>query len=248
MSSTTPQITGKSNDDLRQTVVSKWMKELTETKVDRTEMNKLVMNYLVTEGYKDAAEKFRIESGIEPQQSLDCLDNRIRVREAIQAGEIDKAIDMTNTLNPDILDCNPKLFFHLQQQKLIELIRNGHINDALAFSQSVLADLGTQNDEFLEGLEKAMALLVYEEPELSPFSDLLNLSQRQMVASELNAAILQNKHEETTPKLAGAIKLLLWSQNELDKKQAKYPKMTDIANGTIKTSSESKTTCSVTVT
>ena len=140
------------------------------------------------------------------------------------------------------------MFFHLQQQKLIELIRNGHINDALAFSQSVLADLGTQNDEFLEGLEKAMALLVYEEPKLSPFSDLLNLSQRQMVASELNAAILQNKHEETTPKLAGAIKLLLWSQNELDKKQAKYPKMTDIANGTIKTSSESKTTCSVTVT
>jgi glucose-induced degradation protein 8 len=34
-----------------------------------------------------------------------------------------------------ILDTNPQLYFHLQQQKLIELIRAGKINEALEFAQ-----------------------------------------------------------------------------------------------------------------
>lgn len=34
-------------------------------KIRKSDMNKLVMNFLVTEGYVDAAEKFRIESGTE---------------------------------------------------------------------------------------------------------------------------------------------------------------------------------------
>lgn len=50
------------------------------------------------------------------------------------------------------------------------------------------------------------------------------------VASEVNAAILD---EEATPKLANLLKLLLWSQDELDKRKVKYPKMTDIARGFI---------------
>jgi len=229
----------KSNEDLRQTIISKWLKELQETKIDRSEMNKLVMNYLVMEGFKEAAEKFHLESGVDVPQPLDALDNRIQIREAVQNGLIDDAIDLTNTLNPEILDSKPHLYFHLQQQKLIELIRSGSVDDALAFAQTVLAELGTQNNDYLEELEKAMALLAYDEPETSPFSDLLNLSQRQLVASELNAAVLEFQHQDTTPKLAGVIKLLLWSQNELDKKHAKYPKMVDIPNGTIQSSTDS---------
>ena len=50
------------------------------------------------------------------------------------------------------------------------------------------------------------------------------------VASQLNAAILET---DATPKLANLMKLLLWSQEELDKKKIRYPKMTEIATGTI---------------
>ena len=50
------------------------------------------------------------------------------------------------------------------------------------------------------------------------------------VASELNAAILE---VDATPKLANLIKLLLWSQDEIDKKKIKYPRMTDIGSGSI---------------
>ena len=47
-------------------------------------MNKLVMNYLVTEGFKDAAERFQEEAGITAGQNLGELDNRIRIRDNIQ--------------------------------------------------------------------------------------------------------------------------------------------------------------------
>lgn len=44
-----------------------------------------------------------------------------------------------------ILDTNPQLFFHLQQQRLIELIRNGKIEEALEFAQEELAPRGEEN-------------------------------------------------------------------------------------------------------
>ena len=44
-----------------------------------------------------------------------------------------------------ILDTNPQLYFHLQQQKLVELIRVGKINEALEFAQEELAPRGEEN-------------------------------------------------------------------------------------------------------
>lgn len=42
-----------------------WEKKLKDVKIRKEDTNKLVMNFLVTEGYVDAAEKFRMESGTE---------------------------------------------------------------------------------------------------------------------------------------------------------------------------------------
>lgn len=39
------------------------------------------------------------------------------------------------------------------------------------------------------------------------------------------------EHQElTSPKLSTLLKLILWSQDKLDKKKTRYPKMTDLAN------------------
>ena len=53
------------------------------------------------------------------------------------------------------------------------------------------------------------------------------------MASELNAAILEAQNRESTPKLSQLLKLLMWVQDELDRKKVKYPKMTDLAQGII---------------
>lgn len=209
------------------------MERLHSLHITRADMNKLIMNYLVTEGFKEAAEKFRVESGIQPSVDLDTLDDRIKIREAIQDGHIQRAISLVNDIHPELLDNNRYLYFHLQQQHLIELIREQRVEEALAYAQSHLAEQGEENPEILSELERVLALLAFEDPDNSPFGELLHQSQRQKVASELNAAVLEMENREQTPKLANLLKLLLWSQQQLDSKKVKYPKMTDIAKGAI---------------
>lgn len=77
----------------------------------------------LTEGFKEAAEKFQAEAGVEPSISLNTLDNRILIREAVQSGRIQEATHLVNKLHPWLLDNDRYLYFHLQQLHLIELIR-----------------------------------------------------------------------------------------------------------------------------
>ncbi|KAG2461929.1 GID8B protein, partial [Polypterus senegalus] len=210
-----------------------WMDKLNNVHIQRADMNRLIMNYLVTEGFKEAAEKFRMESGIEPSIDLDSLDERIKIREMILKGQIQEAIALINSLHPELLDTNRYLYFHLQQQHLIELIRQRETEAALEFAQTQLAEQGEESRECLTEMERTLALLAFDNPEESPFGDLLNMMQRQKVWSEVNQAVLDYENRESTPKLAKLLKLLLWAQNELDQKKVKYPKMTDLSKGTI---------------
>nr|CAG4645090.1 EOG090X0CTI [Leptodora kindtii] len=211
-----------------------WMEKLENIHLQRSDMNRLVMNYLVTEGFKEAAEKFAHESGIKAPPELEHLDERIKIRDSIQAGRIQEATALVNQLHPDLLDSDRYLFFHLQQQHLIELIRHKNIEEALRFAQEHLAERGEQNPAILGELERTLALLAFDDPEKSPFGDLLHPSHRQRVASELNAAILKAEHREsTTPQLVSLMKLVMWAQDQLDQKKVKYPKITDLARAVL---------------
>uniref|UniRef100_A0A1B6KUQ3 CTLH domain-containing protein n=1 Tax=Graphocephala atropunctata TaxID=36148 RepID=A0A1B6KUQ3_9HEMI len=211
-----------------------WISKLEGVHVQRSDMNKLIMNYLVTEGFKEAAEKFQQESGVTPSMDLNLMDNRIRIRDAIQGGRIQEATLLVNQLHPDLLDNDRYLYFHLQQLHLIELIRAGNVEEALQFAQDQLSEVGESDPGVLTELERTLALLAFEEPSNCPFSDLLNQTHRQKVASELNAAILKIELQEpTTPRLYNLMKLILWAQDELEKKKVKYPRMTDLGTATI---------------
>ncbi|KAH8952207.1 hypothetical protein BDL97_09G071600 [Sphagnum fallax] len=209
-----------------------WEKKLSEVKIMKEDMNKLVMNFLVTEGYVEAAEKFQMESGTQPDIDLGTITDRMAVRKAVQCGQVEDAIEKVNDLNPEILDTNPQLFFHLQQQRLIELIRSGQVEEALEFAQEELAPRGEENHAFLEELERTVALLAFEDTVNCPVGELLDISQRQKTASELNAAILTSQSHEKDPKLPSLLKMLIWAQNQLDEK-ASYPRINDLVNATL---------------
>lgn len=49
--------------------------------------------------------------------------------------QLAQAIERVNDLDPEILEEQQELFFHLQQQRLIELIRGGQLAEALEFAQ-----------------------------------------------------------------------------------------------------------------
>ncbi|GER31638.1 LisH and RanBPM domains containing protein [Striga asiatica] len=201
-----------------------WEKNLEDVKVRKEDMNKLVMNFLVTEGYVEAAEKFRLESGTAPGMDLATITDRMAVKKAVQSGNVEDAIEKVNDLNPEILDTNPELYFHLQQQRLIEFIRNGKVEEALEFAQEELAPRGEENQGFLEELERTIALLAFEDMTNCPVAELLDISQRLKTAREVNAAILISQSHEKDPKLLSLLKMLIWVQNQLDEK-ATYPRI-----------------------
>ncbi|ALC48645.1 CG6617 [Drosophila busckii] len=203
-----------------------WQQKLDMFPFKQSDMNRLVMNYLVTEGFKEAAEKFKLEADLEPNVELSSLDDRILIREAVQDGRIEEATQLVNQLHPTLLNSERYLYFHLQQLQLIELIRAGKVKEALNFAQNKLSESG---DEAIYELERTLALLAFEKPQESPFADLLEQSYRQKIASELNAAILRCEHnEESTPKIMYLLKLILWGQSKLENRSISYPKIKDM--------------------
>jgi glucose-induced degradation protein 8 len=125
-----------------------------------------------------------------------------------------------------ILDTNPALYFRLQQQKLIEYIRQGKVADALEFAQAELAPRGEESPEFLAELEKTMALLAFESSPAAPQSilELLSPAQRLKTAGEVNAAILESLSQGKDAKLIGLLKLLCWGETVLEER-ADFPKV-----------------------
>ncbi|KAL6046903.1 Glucose-induced degradation protein 8 [Balamuthia mandrillaris] len=198
-----------------------WNAKLKAIHVSKAEMNKLVMDYLVVEGYKDVAEKFQKESGTKPAMPLESITERMAIRADLLQGEVAAAVDKVNQIDPELLDNNPQLSFHIKQQQLIELIRSGGTEDALQFAQEHLAPCGEHNEQLLEELERTMALLLFADAASSSssappnYANLLDMAQRQKTAGELNAAILSSLHQNHDPKLLTLLKMLLWSQGQL---------------------------------
>ncbi|EEB97584.1 hypothetical protein MPER_03066, partial [Moniliophthora perniciosa FA553] len=160
--------------------------------------------------------EFAAEASIPPQVDVDSIESRMRIREALQRGDVESAIDRVNELNPEILDTNPSLYFHLQQQRVIELIRSNRISEALEFAQNELAPRGEENPEFLAELEKTMSLLAFDaasRPE--GLRDLLGPSQRLKTAGEMNGAILESLSQGKEPKLVGLLRLMSWGNKML---------------------------------
>ncbi|KAJ7596946.1 lish motif-containing protein [Mycena floridula] len=203
-----------------------WDQRLHQVQVSKNDLNRLIMDYLVIEGYKSAAEEFSQEANLTPPVDFESIESRMTIREALQRGDVEDAIMRVNDLNPEILDTNPALYFHLQQQKLIEYIRHGRISEALQFAQEELAPRGEESPEFLSELERTMALLAFDASPSTPaaISELLSPAQRMKTAGEVNAAILESLSQGKEVKLLGLLKLLCWGEAQLDER-ADFPKV-----------------------
>lgn len=77
----------------------------------------LVMDYLVIEGYKSAAEEFSKEAALDAAVDFVSIENRMNIREALQRGDVGDAITRVNDLNPDV-SCFPR--------RPVGALRGGH--------------------------------------------------------------------------------------------------------------------------
>jgi glucose-induced degradation protein 8 len=206
----------------------------------------------VIEGFKEAAEEFIEESGLEEfeevkQLDLDSIDYRLKVRQAIQSGEIDSAVRELNNFDPEILDSNPNVYFHLKLQEFLEMIRTNRnrkqdngtddcvvekIMEAIEFARENLAPIAQEQagGQFLEELEDAMSLLAAEMGATWPSSALLLPENRLKTAKEVNSAILSSQAQPEVSKLPEILGLLQWAQNKLDERVV-FPKLIDPIKG-----------------
>lgn len=219
-------------------VHKKWEEKVKSYHLPRSELNKLVMEYLVKEGFKDAVLSFQSETGLEPGLNMSIMDDQIKIREAVEAGCIQKAVELVNEVDPEILDTNSKLYFHLQQQELLELMKTGDMERALEYATKELSAKG-DNPEFLEELEQTLSLLAFSDTNNCPFADLLQPAQKLRVVSELNAALLVSQDQEASSKLGTLMKLVLWAQGQLEKKGIEFPKLMNIADGELEFATQS---------
>ena len=153
------------------------------------------MNFLIVEGYKDGALAFEREAGIKGNHCYsylaeldeELIDARIEVRKLIERGEVGEAIKRLNDINVEILDSNPDLYFELRRQQVVELFKQGKIEDAIVFAQNNLSGLcsrgGTQDpraQKYQTEIERTMALLMYADLSAAkpPISELVDQAAR----------------------------------------------------------------------
>lgn len=205
------------------------------------------MNYLVIEGYKDAAECFQADLAASPSKpahrpniNFSSIEGRMLIRSAIQQGRIEEAVTRINDFDCEILDNSPRVWFHLLLQRMIELIREERWEDALALGERELAKTAVENADYLEEFEEVMLLLVFDASNRSnPARDLLSAGQRLKTANEVNVALLASQgHDQgivpvfiarVESKLPLLIRTLKWMQSQLATRTT-FPQLSDFAN------------------
>lgn len=118
-----------------------------------------------------------------------------------------------------ILDSDPTLHFSLLRLQLIELIRTCHatggdnIHPALSFATSHLAPRAPANPQYLEDLEKTMALILFPPNQLEPqLAALLKPELRKITADKVNKAILANQCQRREAAIRDLVRLRAWAE------------------------------------
>lgn len=67
-----------------------------------SDINTVIMDYLIKEGYPDSARKFAMEANIKQKPEDESIRTRVLIRNAIHSGDIQTAIEHINELNPEV--------------------------------------------------------------------------------------------------------------------------------------------------
>lgn len=67
-----------------------------------SELNQIVLDYLIVEGYRDAAIEFAAEAGLTLRVDVEGIQERMLIRDALEAGRVDEAIRRVNELDSEV--------------------------------------------------------------------------------------------------------------------------------------------------
>ncbi|SMQ53795.1 unnamed protein product [Zymoseptoria tritici ST99CH_1A5] len=207
-----------------------------EMKPSKSDINWVIMDYLVSEGYPGAAAKFAQETNISQPFDTDGIRDRVQIRSAIHAGKIDEAIDLINELDPQILDTDHILHFDLLQLQLIEIIRSilnkpdggnpqsSEFRPALEFATEQLSPRAPTDQKYQQALERTMALMIFPPDKMTAeFKVLLDLKLRETVADSVNEAILNSKGQRPEAKIRQLVRARAWAEMQAREAKVQLP-------------------------
>ncbi|EDQ84585.1 uncharacterized protein MONBRDRAFT_39214 [Monosiga brevicollis MX1] len=196
-------------------------------------LDRAVLEFLIVEGYRDAAEALAHEADLDATGDLSAVDTRQQIRESIDAGDVEGAFRRVNDISTDIFDTDNQLYLKLRVQQFIELIRKGALSEAINFAQTEFnVDQLTASDADEESsataalrseIQQAMGLLAFGQPQSSPLQGLLSVERRQHLASLINTAVLQAQGVEARTTLTNMVRLLEWCQEQMTEAGIAYP-------------------------
>ncbi|KIW64390.1 hypothetical protein, variant 2 [Phialophora macrospora] len=227
-------------------------RQVADTPISKSDFNNLIMDYLITEGYPSAAEKFAAEANIQPQADLGCINERVQIRDSIHRGDLQAAIELINELDPELLDKDKKLHFSLLRLQLIELIRQSFtssdsslVGKAIEFAQNNLAPYAPLDAQFKIDLERAMALLIVPreswtqavvagssgqpsssiQNDFGALAELVDPSLRRKVAKDVNEAILQSRGQRREANIRYLVRARAWAEQLAREKKIDLPEL-----------------------
>lgn len=119
--------------------------------------------------------------------------------------------------------------------QLIELIRTcastagRDISPALEFATSELAPRAPTNPQFLEDLEKTLALLIFPAENLdASLAPLLSPDLRKEIATRVNEVILQSQGARKEARLRNLVKLRAWAEKKAREAKKDIPDKLDL--------------------
>lgn len=65
-------------------------------------MNALILDYLLLEGFPDAAVEFARETGLPADVDHATIQERMEIREAVEEGRVEEAVRRVNELDPEV--------------------------------------------------------------------------------------------------------------------------------------------------
>jgi hypothetical protein len=80
-----------------------------------SDINLVIMDYLISEGYPGAAEKFAQETNIYQGESFDVasIRERVAIRNAILTGKVEDAVELVNGVDTEVREDFPLPFLFL---------------------------------------------------------------------------------------------------------------------------------------
>ncbi|VEV58593.1 RanBPM and CLTH-like protein, putative [Plasmodium vinckei vinckei] len=198
-----------------------WLKEFEYIKIHENDLNEVLMNYFCVHRMHDVASEFQKETNVKPDMPIETVKLRYLIQDKIMNNKIEEAIEHINNLDERILKKHKDLVFYLKKQKLLKLILNNNISEAIAYSQQELAPYVNEKPSLISEIDDIMMLMAYPDFNSDEAKKLIQkLEKKKSTLKRIDDIILNYYNVDSESTFEYIVKNAFFTQNVLS---AKYP-------------------------